>query len=58
MCFYEIVIQRLLLNIDQNICILSYAEKVTFDSADVFGGIDDVNDPQNDARKNVKFSRI
>ena len=36
---------------------VSYAEKVTFDSADVFGGIDDANDPENDAKKNVKFCR-
>ena len=41
--------------INWKICILSYAEKVSFDTADVFSRIDDVNDPENDAKKKVKF---
>lgn len=41
-------------NINSCLATNGYAEKVSFDTADVFGGIDDSNDPENDARKNMR----
>ena len=44
--------------INWEVFILSYAEKVSFDTADVFGGINDVKDPENDAKKKVKYMTL